>query len=106
MLAVQGGLGIGNVGRRKQICFQKVGGSSIVVRKLIGRGRSKGLAYSHTSRCLLLDELHQDACILFAVHSNYILQDLNDCSYQHIVFLSFGPCISYGVVVLKVAPQD
>lgn len=31
MSAVQGGLGVGNVGRRKQ----KVGGSSIVVRMLV-----------------------------------------------------------------------
>ena len=35
-------MGIGNVGRRKQICFQKMGGSSIVVRKLVGKGAGQG----------------------------------------------------------------
>lgn len=94
MSAVQGGLGIGNVGRRKQ----KVGGSSIVV-KLVEKGAEQGARLSHTSRCLLLDELHQDACILYVVNIYYNLQDLNDCSYQHIVFLSFDPGIFYGVVV-------
>lgn len=95
MSAVQGGLEIGNLGRRKQ----KVGGSSTVVSKLVEKGAKQGARLSHTSRCLLLDELHQDACILYTVNIYYNLQDLNDCSYQHIVFLSFDPGISYGVVV-------
>jgi hypothetical protein len=34
MSAVEGGLGVGNVGRQKQ----KVGGSSIVVRMLVDKG--------------------------------------------------------------------
>jgi hypothetical protein len=73
MLAVQGGLGIGNVGRRKQICFQKVGGSSTVVRKLVERGRGKGLAYLKQvgiffwTSCI---EMHAD-CLLSTVITFY-----------------------------------
>jgi hypothetical protein len=66
-LAVRGGLGVKKVGRQYEMCFQKV---SVAVSKLVGKGTRKGARLFHTSGCLLLDELHQDACMLFTVNSN------------------------------------
>jgi hypothetical protein len=69
-----GRLGFGNVGRRKQICFQKVGGSSIVVRKLIGRGGARGSLI-----LIQVGVFFWTSCIkMHAYYSNYILQDLNE----------------------------